>query len=219
MLFRSGYLALAYLLSDSMKVWEVPDLFEYNGKKCYVPLIDLRLNLNLTKVILPYFSKEISGFSNSLSLEEVVFKEPEYEDIKRTDFANVELYSESFSNCPSLKRVVLPEGITDIEDFCFTNCKNLTEVILPNSLEDISHHVLSECDKLERIYIPAGVESIGKEFLSSCPNLKGIIVDPKNPYYDSRENCNAIIDSKTGQLIVGCNSTVIPGSEIGRAHV
>lgn len=207
-----GYLALAYLLSDSMKVWEVPDLFEYNGKKCYVPLIDLRLNLNLTKVILPYFSKEISGFSNSLSLEEVVFKEPEYEDIKRTDFANVELYSESFSNCPSLKRVVLPEGITDIEDFCFTNCKNLTEVILPNSLEDISHHVLSECDKLERIYIPAGVESIGKEFLSSCPNLKGIIVDPKNPYYDSRENCNAIIDSKTGQLIVGCNSTVIPGS-------
>jgi hypothetical protein len=228
-----GYLAIANLVSDSMKVWEVPDSFEYKGKKCYVPYINTRINtrpynnlngrniddenpswynVTLTKVVFPCYTQEISGFSDFVSLEEVVIKEPADDDIIKNDLDDIELYSNTFSNCPSLKKVVLSEGVTDIGDYCLNNCDNLTEVILPNSLEDISHHVLSQCDKLERIYIPFGVEYIGKEVLSNCPNLKEIIVDPKNPYYDSRENCNAIIDSKTGQLIIGCKGTVIPGS-------
>ena len=228
-----GYLAIANLISDSIKVWEVPDSFEYNGKKCYVSYINTRINtrpynningrniddenpswynVTLTKVVFPCYTQEISGFSDFVSLEEVVIKEPADDDIIKNDLDDIELYSNTFSNCPSLKKVVLSEGVTDIGDYCLNNCDNLTEVILSNSLEDISHHVLSQCDKLERIYIPVGVEYIGKEVLSNCPNLKEIIVDPKNPYYDSRENCNAIIDSKTGQLIIGCKGTVIPGS-------
>lgn len=227
---QNYYLAVANLVSDSMKVWEVPDSFEYNSKMCYVlyinaiPEADInrilsindevrgRYHVNLTKVIFPYYVEKISGFSNFFSLEEVVFKEPEDVDIKRNELDYGDLLPNTLSNCPSLKRIVLPEGFTDIADYCLNNCDNLTEVILPNSLEYISNEVLSQCDKLERIFIPAGVDYIGKEVLSSCPNLKEIIVDPKNPYYDSRENCNAIIDSKTGKLIVGCNGTVIPGS-------
>ena len=88
----------------------------------------------------------------------------------------------------------------------------LQQIILPNSLEDLENEVFSECEKLERIYIQAGEEFIGKKVLSGCPNLKEITVDPNNPYFDSRENCNAIIDSKTGKLIIGCNVTVIPNS-------
>lgn len=230
---QNYYLAVANLVSDSMKVWEVPDSFEYNGKKCYVSFINTRINtrpynningrnideenpswynVTLTKVVFPCYTLEISGFSDFVSLEEVVFKEPVDEDIIKNELNLIEIYSNTFSNCPSLKRIVLSEGVTDIDDNCLNNCDNLTEVILPNSLDNISHYVLSECDKLERIYIPAGVEYIGKEVLSNCPNLKEIIVDPNNPYFDSRENCNAIIDSKTGKLIVGCKGTVIPGS-------
>ena len=36
------------------------------------------------------------------------------------------------------------------------------------------------------------------------------MVDPANPQYDSRGGCNAIIDSETGILILGCKNTVVP---------
>lgn len=39
-----------------------------------------------------------------------------------------------------------------------------------------------------------------------------IVVDSNNPNYDSRNNCNAIINSTTNDLIVGSNNTIIPSS-------
>jgi hypothetical protein len=35
-------------------------------------------------------------------------------------------------------------------------------------------------------------------------------VHPDNPIYDSRDNCNAIIETATNTLIVGCAKTIIP---------
>ena len=37
-------------------------------------------------------------------------------------------------------------------------------------------------------------------------------VDANNPKYDSRENCNAIIETSSNTLIYGCQTTVIPNS-------
>ena len=49
---------------------------------------------------------------------------------------------------------------------------------------------------------------------SGCNNLTSISVDKNNPMYDSRDNCNAIIETKTNTLIAGCKNTVIPNSVI-----
>ena len=37
-------------------------------------------------------------------------------------------------------------------------------------------------------------------------------VDANNPKYDSRDNCNAIIETSSNTLISGCQTTVIPNS-------
>jgi len=37
-----------------------------------------------------------------------------------------------------------------------------------------------------------------------------ITVDTNNSKYDSRNNCNAIINSSTNILIKGCDETIIP---------
>jgi hypothetical protein len=42
--------------------------------------------------------------------------------------------------------------------------------------------------------------------------LVSIIVDSDNRIYDSRENCNAIIETATNTLVVGCQNTIIPNS-------
>jgi len=42
--------------------------------------------------------------------------------------------------------------------------------------------------------------------------LTNISVDENNKVYDSRENCNAIIETACNELIAGCSATVIPNS-------
>ena len=47
---------------------------------------------------------------------------------------------------------------------------------------------------------------------STCNGLTSIVVESGNPVYDSRNNCNAIIETATNTLIVGCKKTTIPNS-------
>ena len=76
---------------------------------------------------------------------------------------------------------------------------------------------------VESITIPKTTSVINKNALAGCPNLKTVVVDSENPYYDSRENCNAIITTSQNPyftpntLIAGCKTTIIPNSvtEIG----
>ena len=42
--------------------------------------------------------------------------------------------------------------------------------------------------------------------------MTSIKVEEGNNYYDSRENCNAIIETSTNTLIAGCQNTIIPNS-------
>ena len=89
---------------------------------------------------------------------------------------------------------VIPESVTEIRDWAFSGCKALKSVTIPNS-----------------------VIEIGKNAFSGCEALKSITVAKENKVYDSRNNCNAIIKTKTNRLIQGCANTVIPESvtEIG----
>ena len=76
---------------------------------------------------------------------------------------------------------------------------------------------------VESITIPKTIDIINKNVLAGCPNLKTVVIDSENPYYDSRENCNAIITTSQNPyftpntLIAGCKTTIIPTSvtEIG----
>ena len=60
--------------------------------------------------------------------------------------------------------------------------------------------------------IPNSVTSIGNAPFWGCSGLTEMKVDANNPKYDSRENCNAIIETSSNTLISGCQTTVIPNS-------
>lgn len=67
------------------------------------------------------------------------------------------------------------------------------------------------CSKITAIFIPNTVTYIGEDLLgTSDSSLSSIIVDQNNPIYDSRNNCNAIIETSTDMLIAGCKNTIIP---------
>lgn len=62
------------------------------------------------------------------------------------------------------------------------------------------------------IYIPDGITSLDGFFwlYEGDSDLESITVDSNNPTYDSRNNCNAIIETSTNKLILGCKNTTIP---------
>lgn len=88
---------------------------------------------------------------------------------------------------------------------------NISSVNIPNSVEIIGTHAFSTCRKLSSIIIPKSVKHIDLGAFSNT-GLTSIIVEEENPVYDSRENCNAIIDTETNTLIAGCGKTFIPNS-------
>ena len=82
------------------------------------------------------------------------------------------------------------------------------------SIDEIAFYC---CEGLTSVDIPSSITKIGNFAFGNCPVLACIVVESGNPRYDSRNNCNAIIETASNTLIVGCKNTTIPNSvtEIG----
>ncbi len=110
-----------------------------------------------------------------------------------------------------LTSVTIPNSLTKIEEYAFFYCKSLASVTIPNGVTSIARSAFSGCDSLTSVTIPASVTSIENSIFSG-KNLTSIVVSPDNPVYDSRNGCNAIIETNSNVLINGCKTTIIPDS-------
>ena len=118
----------------------------------------------------------------------------------------------SFSGCSSLSSIEIPAGITAVGDYAFRGCTALRSVTIPEGVTIIGSSAFFDCSALNRVDIPATVESIGGFAFEHCPAIFSMNVDQTNPRYDSRDSCNAIIESATNTLLAGCMNTVIPAT-------
>ena len=118
----------------------------------------------------------------------------------------------AFYDCTSLTSITIPGSVTSIGDQAFLYCKSLTSITIPGSVTSIGDDAFSGCESLTSITIPDSVTSIGYGAFAYCTSLASIYVNPNNKTYDSRNNCNAIIQTDTNTLIAGCRTTVIPDS-------
>ena len=116
----------------------------------------------------------------------------------------------AFYECGSLKSASIPANVRFIGDNAFSYCKSLESIDFPENLETIGQYVFNGCGKLASVSIPANVTSIGKAAFAYTASLSSITVDGKNEVYDSRQNCNAIIETLTNTLMTGCKTTKIP---------
>ena len=107
---------------------------------------------------------------------------------------------------------IIPEGTTVIKYKAFENCAELTSVVIPEGVTEIEFRAFANCTGLTGIVIPASVTKLGWGLFNGCTQLASIKVAEGNPVYDSREDCNAIINTKQNELVAGCRSTVIPST-------
>ena len=116
----------------------------------------------------------------------------------------------AFYECSGLKTVIIPENVSFIGNYAFEYCKSLELLEFPKSLTSIGQFAFNGCSKLTAVNIPANVNRIGKAAFANSPALNSITVDSNNAVYDSRENCNSIIETATNTLIIGCKNSKIP---------
>lgn len=95
----------------------------------------------------------------------------------------------TFLDCTGLTMVVIPDSITEIDCMAFSGCRSLVEITIPDLVKEIDNTAFNECNSLIMIKVERG-----------------------NTKYDSRNSCNAIIETATNTLVAGCKSTIIPST-------
>ena len=130
-----------------------------------------------------------------------------YDDITYTVTA---VGNQAFAYRPDLVSVILGDSIKTIGNEVFMNSHNLVSVTLGNYMTTMGYGVFRFCYQLAEIIIPASVTSIGGSVAPGCGCLTRIVVEEGNPVYDSREDCNAIIETETNKMIASCMNTFIP---------
>lgn len=140
----------------------------------------------------------------------------------------------AFSNCRALESVVFSPNLKTIERYAFKDCKSLKSFTFPAGIQRLSYDAFEGCDNIETVYwnhndsiamsriLGSAASSIKKVIIGpdiTCiegqafwnfTNLTSISVDPDNKVYDSRNDCNAVIEKETNTLVVGCKTTTIP---------
>lgn len=99
--------------------------------------------------------------------------------------------------------------VTAIGMYAFDNPET-TSVILPEGLETIKESAFGTCRITGTIHIPKTVKEIDGWNYIGHTFIEGFIVDEDNPTYDSRNGCNAIIETATNTIVATCKNTVIP---------
>lgn len=149
------------------------------------------------------------------------------EDVKKIGFA-------AFASCDELASIYVPNSVEIIDGQAFYMCHTLSNIVfsnslhiigddafngcgfssieIPNTVTEIGSRAFAQCHSLTDVQIPESVTNIGDGAFSSNEGLETIIVDPNNPIYDSRDNCNAIIETATNTIIAASTNTLIPKS-------
>ncbi len=115
----------------------------------------------------------------------------------------------AFDGCAALETIKIPESVKNIGEWAFYRCSQLTKLTIPEGVMSIGSWAFVNCVNLTSFHLPASVSYLGQEVFSGCDSLVSISVQAGNAVYDSRKQCNGIIESAENRLIAGCSSTVI----------
>ncbi len=164
-----------------------------------------------------------SFICNSLFAEDIPNNEIWYEAKAKlnqtTDYKSSGIYASAFEVPIVSHTFANGKGVIKFNDevkkigyAAFMNCADLTSITVPNSVTEYGYWTLNGCNRIRSIQISKSIRKIEAGAFSGCGGLEKIIVESGNPYYDSRNNCNAIIETKSNTLLAGCKNTIIPNS-------
>jgi len=214
--------------SDELIVANIPSFVTYQGETYSVTRIGMAAFYDctsLTSVTMPNSVTSIGtqAFSGCTGLTSITIPN-----------GVMSIESLAFSGCTGLTSITIPNSVTSIGYGAFYFCTSLTSIVwnakscmdcvspfdniesqitsftIGDMVDTIPAYLCRGMEKLTTITIPNRVMSIGNCAFEKCIGLTSIVVKKGNTTYDSRNNCNAVIETKNNNLILGCQTTTIP---------
>ncbi|MBR4645395.1 MAG: leucine-rich repeat domain-containing protein [Bacteroidaceae bacterium] len=142
--------------------------------------------------------------------------------------------SRAFRGCTNLVSIDIPDGVNCIGNDAFYSTPwydnqpdglvyagkvaykykgempEGTQIVIKEGTKGLSQNMFEICPGLSSIFIPKSVTYISDHIFDDLNNLISIVIEEGNCVYDSRDGCNAIIETATNTLVLGCQNTVIP---------
>jgi uncharacterized repeat protein (TIGR02543 family) len=82
-----------------------------------------------------------------------------------------------YSCLPSLRgELIIPNGVTYINQSALLQCKNISSVIIPNTMRTITMRAFDSCSSLNKVTISEGTTAIEYMAFANCPNLKEVYI-------------------------------------------
>lgn len=97
----------------------------------------------------------------------------------------------AFANCKNLKKVLLPESLLSIGIGAFSGCKNLEEIVLPNSITELSDECFMGCEKLN-VILPKNIIKLGNRVFSGCTRLNHFPTNVESFGDECFKNCRSL---------------------------
>ena len=112
-----------------------------------------------------------------------------------------------YLNGTLVKDLVIPNGVTKINDYIFYNCGSLTSVTIPNSVTSIGTYSFYGCSVLASITIPNGVTSIGEYAFNGCKGLTSVNIPNSVTTIESSafSGCSNLTAVYISDLTAWCN--------------
>jgi hypothetical protein len=92
---------------------------------------------------------------------------------KIKNVAVTKIETDAFSN-PNITSVVIPNGVTSIENGAFRGCQKLTSITIGSGVTTIGQAAFSGCRSLASVTIPASVKTIGFNVFGGCTSLTSV---------------------------------------------
>lgn len=223
-----GELIIPSSIEHEGKTWPVIKIGEHSLGK-------IRQYDKIQRIVIPSSVKDLgnSAFSGLPALESIYISKSvtkiaanllgdEYTNPARIEIDPSNPVYDSRDNCNAIIETatntliigrqgsVIPSSVTTIADNAFKSCKGLESIVIPEGVKSIGESAFEGCSGLTAITIPASLEIIGSSAFFECTGIRSIKVAQGNKVFDSREDCNAIVNTRTGELILACASTKIP---------
>ena len=126
--------------------------------------------------------------------------------------AKADVVGEGWTFDTNEKELVIDKSIeySDAISYPWHRYRDQIESVVIKGGTVIGDYAFIACSKLSSIYISKEVTSIGSLAFANCGSIISIRVAQGNTVYDSRNYCDAIIETSSNTLIRGCNTTIIP---------
>ena len=82
----------------------------------------------------------------------------------------------AFTGNPKITSVTFPEGFVGIGENAFSGCDNLAKLVFKGSLSYIGMGAFSGCDGLTEVVLPEGTETMGMEAFWGCKKLERVVM-------------------------------------------